>query len=79
MASDVRALSRRTRGGNPGGSGSFEWAVGDLGTGAGLDEAVDGIDVFVHAAANTHGQGKGDTEAVWRLMEAAKRGGRGHI
>ena len=75
--SDVRALSRRARGGGgPGGSGSFEWAVGDLGTGAGLDEAVDGIDVIVHAASNTRGQGKGDTDAVWRLMEAAKRGGR---
>jgi len=75
--SDVRALSRRARaGGGPGGSGSFEWAVGDLGTGAGLDEAVDGIDVIVHAASNTRGQGKGDADAVWRLMEAAKRGGR---
>jgi uncharacterized protein YbjT (DUF2867 family) len=75
--SGVRALSRRTRsGGGPGGSGSFEWAVGDLGTGAGLDEAVDGIDVIVHTASNTRGRGKGDTDAVWRLMEAAKRGGR---
>ncbi|MEZ0108206.1 uncharacterized protein YbjT (DUF2867 family) [Catenulispora sp. EB89] len=74
---DVRALSRRTRGGSgPGGPGSFEWAVGDLAGGAGLDEAVDGIDVIVHAASNTRGQGKGDTDAVWRLVEAAKRGGR---
>ncbi|MEY9929502.1 uncharacterized protein YbjT (DUF2867 family) [Catenulispora sp. GP43] len=74
---DVRALSRRTRGGaGPGGTGSFEWAVGDLGTGAGLDEAVDGADVIVHAASNTRGQGRGDADAVWRLVEAAKRGGR---
>jgi len=74
---DVRALSRRARGGTgPGGSGSFEWAVGDLGSGAGLDEAVDGIDAIIHAASNTRGQGKGDTDAVWRLTEAAKRGGR---
>lgn len=75
--SDVRALSRRARaGGGPGGGGSFEWAVGDLGTGAGLDEALDGIDVIIHAASNTRGQGKGDADAVWRLIEAAKRGGR---
>ena len=74
---DVRALSRRTRGGDgPGGPGSFQWVVGDLAGGAGLDEAVDGIDVIVHAASNTRGQGKGDTDAVWRLVEAAKRGGR---
>lgn len=74
---DVRALSRRTRGGTgPGGPGAFAWAVGDLGSGAGLDEAVDGIDVIVHAASDTRGQGRGDTEALWRLTEAAKRGGR---
>lgn len=75
--SDVRALSRRTRGGaGPGGSGSFAWTVGDLGSGAGLDEAVDGIDVIVHTASNKRGQGKGDADAAWRLIEAAKRGGR---
>ena len=75
--SDVRALSRRPRGGaGPGGSGSFEWAVGDLGSGEGLDEAVDGADVIVHAASNTRGMGKGDPCAAWRLVEAAKRGGR---
>lgn len=75
--SDVRALSRRERGGRgPGGTGSFEWVVGDLGSGAGLDEAVDGIDVIVHAASNTRGQGRGDADAAWHLVEAAKRGGR---
>ncbi|MBS2553817.1 SDR family oxidoreductase [Catenulispora sp. NL8] len=74
---DVRALSRTPRSGNgPGGTGSFEWVVGDLAAGTGLDEAVDGIDVIVHAASNTRGQGRGDADAVWRLLEAAKRGGR---
>lgn len=74
---DVRALSRRERGGRgPGGPGSFEWAVGNLGDGSGLEEAVDGIDGIVHTASNTRGQGRGDAEAVWRLIEAAKRGGR---
>ena len=37
---------------------------------------MDGIDVIVHAASNKRGQGKGDADAVWRLIEAAKRGGR---
>ena len=74
---DVRALSRRPRGGPaPGGPGEFEWVVGDLGTGEGLEGAVDGVDVIVHAASDTRRQGKGDVEAAWRLMEAAKRGGR---
>lgn len=74
---DVRALSRRQRAGRgPGGPGSFEWALGDLGDGSGLDEAVDGIDVIVHAASNTRGQGRGDGDAAWRLVEAAKRSGR---
>lgn len=73
---DVRALSRRARRGSPGGTGSFAWAVGDLTTGAGLDEAVEGADAIVHAASNTRGQGRGDTGAAWRLLEAAKRGGR---
>lgn len=73
---DVRALSRRERDGDGPGGGSFQWAVGDLGTGAGLDEAVDGIDTIVHAASNTRGRGKGDGDAAWRLVEAAERGGR---
>lgn len=84
---DVRALSRRPRsdsnpastaisGTEPASTGSPHWVVGDLGTGAGLDEAVAGVDTIVHAASNTRGQGKGDADAVWRLVEAAKRGGR---
>lgn len=74
---DVRALSRRERAGRgPGGPGAFEWAVGDLSGGEGLDAAVDGVDVIVHAASDKRGQGRGDAEAAWRLIEAAKRAGR---
>lgn len=69
----VRALSRHPRDGSV---GSCEWVAGDLDSGAGLDEAVDGADVIVHAASNTRRQGRGDTGAAWRLIEAAKRGGR---
>ncbi|GAA1953966.1 SDR family oxidoreductase [Catenulispora subtropica] len=69
----VRALSRRAR---DGAAGSCEWVVGDLNTGDGLDEAMAGVDVIVHAASNTRKQGKGDTAAAWHLIEAAKRGGR---
>lgn len=69
----VRALSRRARYGS---AGLGEWAVGDLANGAGLDEAMSGVDVIVHAASNTRRQGKGDTGAAWHLIEAAKRGGR---
>ncbi|GAA2028017.1 NAD(P)H-binding protein [Catenulispora yoronensis] len=69
----VRALSRRGRDGSV---GSCEWVVGDLTDGTGLDEALAGVDVIVHAASNTRKQGKGDTVAAWHLIEAAKRGGR---
>lgn len=69
----IRALSRRPRDGS---AGSGTWVVGDVNTGAGLDEAVAGVDVIVHAASNTRKQGKGDTDAAWHLIEAAKRGGR---
>jgi len=74
---DVRALSRSRHTDTGAASrGRLEWAVGDLNTGAGLDEAVDGVDVIIHAASNTRQQGKGDTDAAWHLIEAAKRGGR---
>ncbi|GAA2037150.1 hypothetical protein GCM10009839_42910 [Catenulispora yoronensis] len=56
--------------------GSCEWVVGDLADGTGLDEALAGADVVVHAASSTRKQGKGDTGAAWHLVEAAKRGGR---
>ena len=44
----VRVLARR-----PGQNPEIEWIKGDVGTGAGFREAVDGVDAIVHAATNS--------------------------
>jgi uncharacterized protein YbjT (DUF2867 family) len=45
---DVRVLARR-----PGGERSIEWVRGDFATGAGVIEAVAGVDAVIHAATNS--------------------------
>jgi uncharacterized protein YbjT (DUF2867 family) len=45
---DVRVLSRQ-----PGADSAVEWIKGDLGTGAGIEEAVSGTQVVIHAATNS--------------------------
>jgi uncharacterized protein YbjT (DUF2867 family) len=66
-----------------------EWVVGDLGTGAGLDEAMSGIDLVVNAATNSPMARRGgfrlsdffrspsdvDLQGVRRLIESAMRVG----
>jgi uncharacterized protein YbjT (DUF2867 family) len=69
----VRALSRRSHVGYTG----VHWAQGDLLTGAGLDAAVEGIDVIVHAA--TQPIGNKDVTSTANLVAAARRAGVGHI
>ncbi|WP_448618649.1 SDR family oxidoreductase [Geodermatophilus sp. URMC 65] len=61
---DVRALSRRS---GPG------LTTGDLLTGAGIHEAVAGVDTILHLA--TGSRGRGDVEATRRLLEAADEAG----
>ena len=83
----VRGLSRRTQ---P--SGDVEWIVGDLRTGAGLTEAVRGVDAIIHAATESgleHGKmrmrraflhsRKTDVEGTATLLEAAKSASVGHL
>jgi uncharacterized protein YbjT (DUF2867 family) len=65
---DVRSLSRR---GGPG------LVTGDLLTGAGLDAALDGVDVVAHLA--TGPRGKGDVAATRNLLDAASRAGVRHL
>lgn len=65
---EVRAASRSP----PDDGGTAEWVEVDLATGAGLDAALDDVDVVVHAATAP----RGDTEAVdvdgtRRLLTAA--------
>jgi uncharacterized protein YbjT (DUF2867 family) len=70
---NVRAMSRRRHVGYTG----VHWTQCDLVTGAGLDAAVDGIDVIVHCATQPTG-GK-DVTAIENLVAAAHRAGVGHI
>ncbi|MGY1735951.1 SDR family oxidoreductase [Geodermatophilus sp. SYSU D00684] len=65
---DVRALSRRR---GPG------LTTGDLLTGAGLREALTGVDTVLHLA--TGPRGKGDVEAARTLLRAAGDAGVRHL
>ncbi|MBF6316363.1 NAD(P)H-binding protein [Nocardia cyriacigeorgica] len=65
---EVRVLSRTPGAGR---------AVGDLRTGTGLEEAVEGVDVVVHCATT---YGRGDVVAARRLVDAISRtGGAPHL
>lgn len=66
---EVRVLSRRPA---PAGT-PYAWRVGDLRTGAGVDEAVAGTDAIVHCAT-TFRRG-GDVAATRTLIGAARRAG----
>jgi uncharacterized protein YbjT (DUF2867 family) len=63
----VRILSRSPRRGTT----NVEWAQAQLLTGEGLSEALQGVDVVVHAATDTR-LGKTDVEMTRRLLDKAK-------
>jgi uncharacterized protein YbjT (DUF2867 family) len=65
---DVRVLSRRGR--VAGAPNEVGWVTGDLRTGAGLAEAVRGVDAVVHCASDT-GQPDHDITGTDRLLDAA--------
>ena len=74
----VRGMSRRA---NPGDDWpGAEWVQADLETGAGLAEAVQGMDVVVHAATggNRH-IWQIDVEGTRRLLEAAREARVSHV
>jgi len=71
----VRGMSRRA---NPGEDWpGAEWKQADLETGAGLAEAVQGMDVVVHLAAK--GSWQVDVEGTRRLLEAARQAHASHV
>jgi len=70
----VRILSRSAQRGTP----HVEWAQAQMLTGEGLSEALQGVDVIVHAATDTR-LGKTDVEMTRRLLERAKAGGVGYF
>jgi uncharacterized protein YbjT (DUF2867 family) len=68
----VRAVSRHEHPGD-----GVQWHRCDLLTGAGIDEAVDGVDVILHCATQPTG-GK-DVASTQNLLDAANRAGVGHL
>ena len=67
---DVRALSR---------SGRPDTVRGDLSTGAGLEQAMEGVDVLIHCASSPRKTRQTDVEGTGRLLEAASRAGVSHV
>jgi uncharacterized protein YbjT (DUF2867 family) len=66
----VRPASRRER---PG------WVAADLATGAGLEDAVRGVDAIVHLASSPRNTRETDVEGTRRLLHAARAAGVGHM
>lgn len=59
-----------------------DWRQGDLASGAGLGDAVEGVQSIVHAGSATtqpHRYHATDVEGTRRLVEAAARAGVGHL
>jgi uncharacterized protein YbjT (DUF2867 family) len=75
----VRGISRRDGGGD-GAPGAAEWMRADLVSGDGLDDAVKGVDVIVHAASDPGGDTwRTDVDGTTRLVASAQRASVGHI
>ncbi len=70
----VRIMSRSPRRGTT----NVEWAEAHMLTGEGLAEALQGVDVIVHAATDSR-LGKTDVEMTRRLLEQAKAAGAGYF
>src|SRR5258708_5569448 len=70
----VRIMSRSPRRG----TANVEWAQAHMLTGEGLSEALQGVDVIVHAATDTR-LGRTDVEMTRRLLEKAKAAGVGYF
>jgi uncharacterized protein YbjT (DUF2867 family) len=67
---EVRPMSRRAR---PG------WVAADLASGAGLAEAVRGVDAIVHLASSPTKTRKTDVEGTRRLLAEARAAGVRHV
>jgi uncharacterized protein YbjT (DUF2867 family) len=67
----IRVLSRRSHPPEEG----VEFVTGNLATGAGIEEAVTGVEIIVHCA----GSAKGDEDKTRNLVQAASRAGADHL
>lgn len=68
----VRVMSRRAA--DPGQDLGIEWAQADLASGAGLAEAVDGVQIVIHAASHPLKR-RVDVEGTSRLLDEARKAG----
>src|SRR5438270_8877885 len=74
----TRVMSRHERGANSG--PAVEWAQADLETGAGLADAVSGVDTIVHAASNPLRHTKlTDVEGTSGLLADARQANNSHF
>lgn len=72
----VRVLSRRPE---PAGRPEVvEWAVGDLGLGAGIEEAVAGVATIIHCASDFR-RARKDVPGTRRFLDTARRAGVRHL
>jgi uncharacterized protein YbjT (DUF2867 family) len=69
-SASVRVLSRQARPIDV----QASWAVGDLRSDVGFDEAVAGIDTIIHCASR-----KGDVDSARHLLDAAKKATCSHV
>jgi uncharacterized protein YbjT (DUF2867 family) len=74
----VRVLSRRATA-TSSDSADVQQVTGDLSTGDGLGEALDGLDAVVHCASDGHKAKTVDVEGTRRLVEVAAANGRPHL
>ena len=73
----VRIASRKTR--PAGAPDGLDWATLDLGSGEGLDEALEGIDTVVHAASDPRRASRVDVEGTRRLAALSRVRGVRHL
>ncbi len=69
----VRGLSR-----HPLQEGAVAWVAGDLLTGAGMEQALAGVDAIVHCATDLR-HPRVDSEGTQKLIDAAQRAGAPHL
>lgn len=71
----VRVLSRKPKPAEA----TTEWAQGDMETGAGLAEAVAGVDLVVHCASGAALKPKADPLGTTKLLDACRAAGTPHF
>ena len=71
----VRVMSRRPA---PAGT-PVSWATADIATGAGVAEAVSGVDAVIHAASDPEGAANLEVSGTRRLAEEARGAGVSHF